>query len=107
MTSLLWFSAGMMFGIFVMYGYIKSRLMMGRWVEMIQQPEVHPAGGWILLPSGWSKTSKGLDAYIMPYSKQFYWFINRQGHTIIEGPARSFDLAMIEVEAAMSDFGRA
>lgn len=61
---------------------------------------------WLQLPTGWAKGYGGMDAFIMRDQTHFYWFINRGGRTIIEGPAATFDLAMNEVEAALSDFGR-
>jgi hypothetical protein len=35
---------------------------------------------------------------------QYYWWINRSGKTIIEGPSVSLDCAKIEVEKAATEW---
>lgn len=62
--------------------------------------------GWMQLPSGWVKGHDGLEAFILPDQRHFYWFVNRGGRTIIEGPAATLAIAQNEVDAALSELRR-
>jgi len=60
---------------------------------------------WHALPSGWSKSmGDNITGFAASIDGQYYWWINRSGKTIIEGPSVSLDCAKIEVEKAATEW---
>lgn len=56
-------------------------------------------GVWRKMPSGWFfDISPGFILYAMTMSGNAYWWVSRNGKTIIEGPAASIDTAKMEAE---------
>ena len=56
---------------------------------------------WAALPSGWSQSYGEMTGYAMPQGGTYYWWVMRREKTIIEGPARTLELAQEEVERAV------
>ena len=61
---------------------------------------------WAVLPSGWSKSYGDLTGYAMPQGGVYYWWVTRRERTIIEGPARTLDIAQEEVERYVHELRR-
>jgi hypothetical protein len=55
-------------------------------------------GHWLQLPSGWSKDYGSLTIYAMTQGAEAYWWVSRNGKTIIEGPAGTLTDAKLEAE---------
>lgn len=69
-------------------------------------PMAHSFVHWQTLPSGWAKNYGNLTGYTFFDNGHYYWWVVRGSKTIIEGPARTLELAQYEVEAAVSEFRR-
>lgn len=69
-------------------------------------PMTAPVLHWQTLPSGWSKNNGTLYGYAIFSEGNYYWWVRRGEKTIIEGPARTLELAQYEVEAAMHELTR-
>jgi len=64
-------------------------------------------GGWNALPSGLCYETWGdLVGYVVSSVGTVYWWVTRNGRTIIEGPAASIELGKLEVECAVREFRR-
>lgn len=61
---------------------------------------------WQTMPSGWSKDYGSITGYTIFDGQRYYWWLQRNNKTIIEGPARTLELAQYEVEAAVNEFRR-
>lgn len=61
---------------------------------------------WTLLPSGWSKDCGSLTIYAMTQDGNAYWWVSRNGRTIIEGPSSSLDMAKLEAEREAHELSR-
>lgn len=60
---------------------------------------------WNELPSGWTKSlSSSTTGYAAFIGTDYYWWINRAGRTVIEGPTTSLDLAKVSVDQAYAEF---
>jgi hypothetical protein len=66
-------------------------------------PESPVTFAWEKLPSGWSRSIRGLTVYAMTQGGAAYWWVSRSGRTIIEGPADSLDLAKLNAEQEARD----
>lgn len=53
---------------------------------------------WQQLPSGWSRNFGALTIYAMTMDHEAYWWVARNGRTIIEGPAGTLADAKQEAE---------
>lgn len=61
---------------------------------------------WQSLPSGWSRNVGGLTIYAMTQDGNAYWWVARNGRTIIEGPSSTIDMAKIEAEREAHELSR-
>lgn len=61
---------------------------------------------WHQLPSGWSRNVGPLTAFAMTQERQAYWWVARNGRTIIEGPAGTLDMAKVEAEREAHELSR-
>lgn len=68
-----------------------------RWRVARRPPKIEQ-GDWHELPSGWSSDVRGLSVYAMTQGPAAYWWVSRNGKTIIEGPAGSLEAAKLEAE---------
>jgi hypothetical protein len=74
-------------------------VMMGRvWGSIQRVPDKTPTLRWQQLPSGWSRDFGSLTIYAMTMEQEAYWWVSRNGKTIIEGPAGTLDAAKLEAE---------
>ena len=58
---------------------------------------------WQQLPSGWSRDFGSLTIYAMTMDQEAYWWVARNGRTIIEGPAGTLEAAKQEAEREARD----
>ena len=74
--------------------------------EDVVKGSTDPTYNWVELPSGWSKSINGTtEAFAMVFDRQTaYWWINRNGRTIVEGPTLNLDSAKEEILKAEKDF---
>lgn len=72
---------------------------MGRvWGSIRKAPVKTPTLRWQKLPSGWSRDCGALTIYAMTMDQEAYWWVSRNGKTIIEGPAGTLADAKQEAE---------
>lgn len=84
-----------------MAAFIVGWLLGHKEVEIIyKQPKSIriPTPKWEQLPSGWSRSVGALTIYAMTQGGAAYWWVARNGKTIIEGPSDSLDMAKLEAE---------
>ena len=62
-----------------------------------------PSPAWQQLPSGWSRNYGSLTIYAMTMDHEAYWWVARNGKTIIEGPAGTLSAAKLEAEREARD----
>jgi len=58
---------------------------------------------WDELPSGWTRTHGSLTIYAMTQDDGAYWWVSRNGKTIIEGPSRTLEAAQRAAEQEARD----
>lgn len=82
----------------ILYGIMVVKV----WERKMQRPaqKVNPARVfWEQLPSGWSRNvSNSVTVYATTIDGCAYWWVARNGRTVIEGPSSSLDMAKIEAE---------
>lgn len=60
---------------------------------------------WVRLPSGLSHDyAPGVTGYVMPTDDGAYWWLSRNGRTVIEGPCETVDAGKIEVAQAAREW---
>lgn len=75
-----------------------SGFLVGRsWERVVVKPP-RIDSRWQQLPSGWSRDVSGMTIYAMTQDGNAYWWVSRNGRTIIEGPSSSLAMAKIEAE---------
>lgn len=67
-------------------------------LDRIDPPLRKPGNNWQQLPSGWSRDCGALTIYAMTMDQEAYWWVSRNGKTIIEGPAGTLADAKQEAE---------
>jgi hypothetical protein len=68
-------------------GLFFSGWLAGRSQERLKKIDLRePSARWQQLPSGWSKDYGALTIYAMTMDDGAYWWVSRNGKTIIEGP---------------------
>jgi hypothetical protein len=76
-----------------------SGYLTGRSVERVRKEVVPtPVVQWQQLPSGWSKDYGALTIYAMTMDDGAYWWVSRNGKTIIEGPCATLEAAQRSAE---------
>ena len=78
-----------------------SSFLMGRtWERLGTKTVASPRidSQWHQLPSGWSRNVGPLTAFAMTQERRAYWWVSRNGRTIIEGPSSTIDMAKVEAE---------
>ena len=91
-------TVGMVIGIM---GLFYSGFIAGRAHEKIRKIDLgirRSPEGWQQLPSGWSTDFGTLTIYAMTMDDGAYWWVSRNGKTIIEGPSSSLGMAKVEAE---------
>lgn len=83
-----------------------SCFLLGRTWERGRMRKRRPTPRWTMLPSGWSKDCGGLTIYAMTQDGNAYWWVARNGRTIIEGPSSTLDMAKIEAEREAHELSR-
>ena len=89
-------------GLFLMFvsGWFIGRI----WERVgVEREKAHDAvkridSSWRRMPSGWSREVKGLTIFAMTQGGDAYWWVSRNGKTIIEGPAGTLADAKLEAE---------
>jgi len=68
-------------------GLFYSGWLAGQSHEKLKKTDLRqPVTRWQQLPSGWSKDYGALTIYAMTMDDGAYWWVSRNGKTIIEGP---------------------
>lgn len=75
-----------------------SGWLAGRSWERNHRPTAPIDSIWTVLPSGWSRNVGSLSIYAMAQNGKAYWWVSRNGRTIIEGPSKNIDVAKVEAE---------
>ena len=75
-----------------------SGFLVGRSWDRVTVKPVRIDSRWSELPSGWSRNIHGMTIYAMTQDGNAYWWVSRNGKTIIEGPSSSLDMAKVEAE---------
>lgn len=89
-----------------LFTFVVGFLLGHKEVEIIYKPSKSirvPPPKWEKLPSGWSRSVGTLTIYAMTQGSAAYWWVSRNGKTIIEGPSDSLDVAKIEAEREARD----
>jgi hypothetical protein len=67
---------------------------------------IAPTRKWVRLPSGFSHDyGPGLTGYVTPTDDGAYWWLSRNGRTLIEGPCRNVEAGKREVAKAAQEMG--
>ena len=72
-------------------------------LDRIDPPLRKPGNNWQQLPSGWSKDYGALTIYAMTMDDGAYWWVSRNGKTIIEGPCDTLVNAQRSAEQEAKD----
>lgn len=83
-----------------------SCFLMGRTWERGQAKPPRIDSKWHSLPSGWSRNVGRFTIYAMTQDGNAYWWVARNGRTVIEGPAGDLDMAKIEAEREARELSR-
>lgn len=59
---------------------------------------------WRRLPSGYFREFPEALGYVFPRESDAYWWLTRQGRSLVEGTAPTVEAAQAEVEKAASEF---
>lgn len=88
-------------------GYLLAKIPTGG-KPVAKKARQTPVDGWVTLPSGlFYRDDSGTIGFVATSGDGAgYWWISRQGRTIIEGPTQTLDAGKNEVLKALREFGR-
>lgn len=61
---------------------------------------------WRRMPSGWCREVRGMTIYAMTQDGNAYWWVSRNGKTLVEGPSRTLETAKVEAEREVRTLSR-
>lgn len=92
---------------FVLGVFCATLIFIGIFANRIVEPIVHQIAvkqGWVTLPSGWSREfPTKVRGYVMPATEGYYWWVERRGRYVMEGPAPTLPAAQKEVETLVAE----